>query len=331
MKATLRALLLASCIGNAYAATPAVSGNIMWTHQQSDRAAVVAENTLSADLMAEGTVGAIGWLVHAEGNTTPDDRGPSALGAHGAAGVATDSRGNGRIQISEAYLSTKLFDGILYGGLIDLTSLADASDVANDETIQFLNNDLIHNTTIAFPDYDLGLVWTSERLTVLIGKNNGLADENGDYQRLFTLTNPHTGTFLLAETSLTTAANPIRIGIWKHDYQDNNKAGWGAYLNTDQTLGGLDWNLRLGWANDTAQDAARFASLAAQKSWQRWTLGLGHAATFGSGPRHAADRHVSEGYLRYAVNAHFDVSADVQRISEQTDTWVYGTRVLWHF
>ncbi|SIO10696.1 hypothetical protein SAMN05443662_1483 [Sulfurivirga caldicuralii] len=315
---------------SATAAAPAeVSGNLMWTHQRSDLGAVKPENTLSGDFLAEGHWKQIGWLVHLEGNNTPDARGPSALGAQAAAGVATDKDGEGRIQLSEAFASFGMLNGQLHIGLIDLAGFADTSDVANDETTQFLNADLVNNSTISFPDHDLGLAWTSARLNILLAKNTGLADNGSDYHRLFSLTNHRTGIFTLAETHWLNES--LHIGAWYREGAEDEKDSWGTYLTTDQSLGGLDWNLRLGWADDTAQDAARFASLAAQKSWNRWTLGLGHATTLGSGPLNAPDRHMSEGYLRYRINAHWDISADVQFIRQQTDTWVYGARALWHF
>ena len=322
-------LLLGLIVSTAQAAS--FSGNVMWTYQQSDRAGVVPETTLSSDLFADGTFKQIGWGVHVEGNTTPDARGPSALGAQAAAGVAMDTKGNGRMQVSEAFLSTPLLGGTLYGGLLDLTGFADTSDVANDETTQFLNNDLTNNTTIAFPDYDLSLVWSSERLTLILGNNAGLADSNGNYQALFKMSELRSGTFFLAETTVDTPLKPVRAGVWKRDLPDNGKTSWGAYLNTDQSLGGWDWNLRLGWAEESAQDAARFISVAGQKSWQRWTLGLGHATTVGSAPRRASDRQVSETYLRYTLNHHWHLSGDVQRIEQEKTTWVAGLRLLWQF
>lgn len=264
-------LLVGLVVSTAQAAS--FNGNVMWTHQQSDRASVVPETTLSTDLFADGTFKQIGWGVHVEGNTAPDARGASVLGAQAAAGVAIDTKGNGRLQVSEAFLSTPLFGGTLYGGLLDLTGFADTSEVANDETTQFLNNDLTNNTTIAFPDYDLSLVWVSERLTLILGNNAGLGDSNGNYQALFKISELRSGTFFLAETALDTPLRPVRAGMWKRDLPDSGKTSWGAYLDTDQSLGGWDWSLRLGWAEETAQDAARFVSLAGQKSWRRWGWG----------------------------------------------------------
>jgi len=335
MRNTLKSLLagaLLLCPLMVPAAPTALSSNVMWTHQRADQAAVVEESTLSADLFLQGTLQAIGWTIHLEANTTPDTRGPSALGAQAAAGVATDAQDKGRVQLSEAFASGPFLGGTLHGGLIDLTGFADTSEVANDETLQFLHNDLTNNATIAFPDYDLALAWSSPYLTLMVGKDAGLADSNGNYHRLFALSAHRSGAFALAEIHVNgPLPAPIHLGVWKRDRMADEKASRGVYLDTDQPWGTTRWNLRLGWADDTAQDAARFISLAGEKSWQRWTLGVGHAATLGSGPRHAPDRHVSEGYLRYAVDHHVELSSDVQYLSERRNTWIYGVRALWRF
>lgn len=40
---------------------------------------------------------------------------------------------------------------------------------------------------------------------------------------------------------------------------------------------------------------------------------------------------MSEIYLRYALNTHWHLSGDVQRIRQDNTTWVAGLRLLWQF
>ncbi|MBA1333320.1 hypothetical protein QQ73_20495, partial [Candidatus Endoriftia persephone str. Guaymas] len=93
----------------------------------------------------------------------------------------------------ELHYAISLASGELVAGLIDASSFLDASEVANDETAQFLGAGFVNNPTIEFPDYSLGAVWHYDAtvdhpgLTLLLSSSHGLADNDGKYDQLFDL------------------------------------------------------------------------------------------------------------------------------------------------
>ena len=68
------------------------------------------------------------------------------------------------IYVSRLYLAQGLLDEkvTIAAGKMDLTDFFDASEVANDENIQFLSSSLVNNPTIPFPDFAIGAVVRAE-------------------------------------------------------------------------------------------------------------------------------------------------------------------------
>lgn len=293
-----------------------------------------------------------------EASTTPRAAGVSGLipEANGDSGSAVDGNGEGRFQVSQLYYEMPFIGGQLRGGLVDLPAWLDTSDIANDETTQFLNTDLKNNPTIEFPDYTLGLVL--ERggagaipgFVVTVASSHGLGDNpNAAYSELFDVNDTGKGVFAVGELNWVIAHNVLRVGLWQSSADHANYDGVtldddasGIYLVLDSRTPWFNMNVRAGQADQEVMAAAQFVSLAFDRSFGKFHVGAGVARTGLSEDAPAGgDRTSAELYGRYTVMDGLDVSASVQNIknSQFDDTGttvdesvnVFGLRVQYGF
>ena len=170
----------------------AVEGGFTAIFQASDDKNIDAELTSSFDLVTTLPTGNGKWVIYVEGNTSPRTDGVSSLlgEANADAGSAMDRDGNGRLQVSEVHYFQPLGEGLLVSGLLDVTASLDTSEVANDETSQFLSSTLAGNPTIGFPDYRLGVGYNRETgedqgYSLSLTSCHGLTDNpNASYSQL---------------------------------------------------------------------------------------------------------------------------------------------------
>jgi len=166
----------------------------------------------------------------------------------------------------------------------------DCSAYANDENTQFLNNALINNPTIAFPDYGLGIVvlWTPSELWYV---SAATADAEADFRKsgFDTTFDGDDEFFYILEAGLTpqfdSAKGPLqsayRIGLWldRQDKQDlstgrTHRDNAGFYITFDQLFykensdpedtQGLGAFARYGLADEKVNEVAQFWSVGIQ-------------------------------------------------------------------
>lgn len=304
-------------------------GGITATYQQANDDRVEDEAFASADLVGVIPAGPGELTVYLEGNTTPETDGVSALlpEVNADAGSALDDDGDGRVQVSELHYTLPIGEARwLTVGLLDVTGFLDASDVANDETAQFLGGTFVNNPTIGFPDYTLGLVYgrapsdTPGYVLTLTG-SHGLADNPGaGYDELVELDRDEKGVFAAAELNWPLANGTVRAGIWantaEHDRLDGTgtDANRGIYASIDGSLSRVNWNVRLGAADQEVAEAARFASLALEYPYGENAVGAA-IGRIGASDELAGDRDDTthaELYARFAVAGGFEVTPNVQ-------------------
>ncbi|MDT8384468.1 MAG: carbohydrate porin [Gammaproteobacteria bacterium] len=275
----------------------AVEGGFTAVLQAADDRAIEPELGASFDLLTTLPAGAGKWVIYIEGNTSPRSDGASSLlgETNADAGSALDRDGNGRLQVSEAHYFHPLNGGLLVSGLLDVTSSLDSSEVANDETSQFLSSALVNNPTIGFPDYSLGVVYNREigedrGYSLALTSSHGLADNpHASYAQLLDVDADGKGLFAAAEGQWPLDGTRLHAGAWVNtadhtrlDGGSGTRQNYGLYLTVDGRLATGQWNLRAGLANDQVSPASRFLSAALEtplRQINRASLGLGVAYT----------------------------------------------------
>ncbi len=313
-----------------------VEGGFTATYQQASDDRIHDEATGSFDLLASFPNGMGHWSIYIEGNLSPRENGVSTMlgEANADAGTALDQDAKGRLQVSELHYAMSFDKSHLTLGLIDPSCTLDASDVANDETSQFIGASFVNNPTIAFPDYALGGCFhykeTANRpgLNIVLTSSHGLADNpNASYSELVDLDAEGKGHFAVAELYWTTTISRWHIGIWsnnaRHEYLDGSgQTGHnrGAYLSTDHYFGETKLNLRIGAANNEVSAAARFAALALETPLLGQALGIGFAHTNVSDKLKTAsgsgidDTQQAEAYIRFAPANNWHITPSIQQI-----------------
>jgi len=307
-----------------------VEGGVTVTYQYADDSRLDDEVLGSADLVATVPAGPGEWVIYVEGSATPNTAHVSqVLGeANGDAGSALDRDGKGRVQVSELHYVLPLDGASLTIGLMDTKGFLDSSEVANDETAQFLGTTLVNNPTIEFPDYTLGAAYHHEpadggvgMVGVLVG-SHGLADNpNRSYSQLVDVGDNGKGVFAAGELYWPRSNRTYRFGVWvnskdhaKLDGSAGSESNYGAYAVADGAAGKLKWNLRLGAANDKVSQAATFAGIAFEYPVMGSTLGAGLTHTGASSKLGSSsdDTVQAEIYARFDLSNSLHITPSVQ-------------------
>jgi hypothetical protein len=308
----------------------AVEGGLTAVFQTATDKHIDSELVTSFDLVTTLPRGNGKWVVYVEGNTSPRTDGVSTLlgEANADAGSALDRDGNGRLQVSELHYFQPFADGLLVSGLVDVTSTLDSSEVANDETHQFLSAPLVNNPTIDFPDYSLGVVYNRETgpdrgYSLALTSSHGLGDNSdASYAQLVDINAEGKGVFAAAEGQWPLATTRLHLGMWLNsagharlDGGAGTEHNYGLYLGVDGRLGRGMWNLRVGLANDQVSPTSRFLSAAVERPLSQATLGLGLAYSGLSAQDTTAQQDnslLAEAYLRFVPRDDVSLTPAVQ-------------------
>lgn len=311
-----------------------VEGGVTITAQHVDDSRIDNEALISIDLLTTLPAGRGEWTVYVEGNSSPlADAVSSNIGeANGDAGSATNRDDKGRFQVSELHYTLPVGEASLTLGLMDTSAFLDGSEVANDETSQFLGSTLVNNPTIEFPDYTLGAAYTRELLqdtlnfTIVVASSHGLGDNpDKSYSQLLEVDQRHKGLFAAAEIGYSLSDTYIRIGGWINTKDHSNLDGSGngrenssgVYTSIDGKLNEASWNLRAGLADDEVSQAQEFIGIALEHPFMGSTLGAGitHTGLSDKGASAGQD-HTTQGelYLRYEYSDQLHISPSLQWI-----------------
>ncbi len=334
----------------------AVEGGLTFTWQGGDDSRARDELLASFDLSATLPLGSGELVAYFEGNVTPREQGVSSrfAEANADAGSALDGNGRGRLQLSELHYRLPLASSTFYLGLLDPARFLDASDIANDETRQFISADLVNDPSIALPDYTIGLAWHDNSdparadMTLFVSSSNGLADNpDASYRELLDLGADGKGLFTAAEFYLPHGDGIWRIGAWLNSAPharfdaSGERIASGLYASIDGRFGATHWNLRLGLADPRVVEAARFIGIALSRSVgaaDAWGLGWTHT---GLSP-HARDAGFGdiehgEFWWRHGFESQLTLSASLQWLrnsgfeTANGEVWVTTLRATWSF
>jgi len=297
----------------------------------------------SLDLVAHLPMGSGYWTLYVEGSTTPAANGVGAWlpQANADLGSALNAKGHGRVQLSVIHFTHPFAGGALSLGLLDAAGFLDRSEVANDETRQFLALEFVNNPTLKRPDYHLGAAWhfnATRRhpgLTLVAGSSHGLAENGGRYDELVKVSAPDKGLFFAAEGYGYISRYLWRIGLWANTAPtDHQKHHGGVYFNLDGNEERLRWNLRAGAADAGSNDPKAFLALAGETSLKTAALGVGVAwSRFPRAmPTHENQFHI-ESYLRFDITRNLCISPHLQWLwpspqdSGPKAIWILGVRL----
>lgn len=307
-----------------------VQAGATFTFQTSNDSRLEDEGLLSVDLTAEVPMGPGKLLTYVEGNISPREGGVSSLveEVNGDAGSALDGQGKGRLQVSEIHYTQRIGQNILTVGLLDPDCRLDNSEIANDETSQFLGNAFVNNPTIAFPDYTLGGCMHVHQglapygLNLLVTGSHGMADNPGrSYSELVDVGAKGKGVFAGVELYRQTAYGIWRLGFWQNtadnDYVDGSGQvddNSGIYLSGDYIRDNYGLNFRLGIANEDVSEATSFASMAFEKHLGDATLGIaaGYTGVSDEVVNTKGDITQSEVYYRFGLSNALALTPSVQ-------------------
>lgn len=255
--------------------------------QQASVPSLEPAASLSLDMAITVPHGPGYWTLYAETATTPRQAGIIARvpEINGDAGGALDGNGRGRLQISELHYVRQTAEHTLLVGQLMADGYLDQSDIAGNETEQFLATPFVHNPTIAFPDAAPGGLWHSHATTthpghtLLLAASHGLQDNpRHRYRELYSLGEAGKGIFAAGEMYWRDAVHTLRLGIWHNSARlptaHGSTATYGGYLSLDHQAAPLHWNLRLGLAHAPAGRARGFIALALERPLGSGTLGM---------------------------------------------------------
>jgi porin len=312
--------------------TAEISAGTTMTLQHASDSRLDDELLASVDIVSAIPTRNGQWLLYVEGNTSPRQQGISSLlpEANQDAATAVDRDGHGRLQVSVLHYLWYLGQNALVVGLINPAGPIDNSDIANNETSQFLATTLVINPTIAHPDYALGMVYfykpehSKLDFTFLLSSSHGLTDNpNRSYAELVDVTAAGKGVFACAELVWRGAQHTWRSGVWVQTAGNaylngsaNTADNYGVYLNSDHLLGQFRLNLRLGLANPKLSEAAQFIGLAMDHALGKNHAGLGYTYTFVSDEVGAGkgDRIQLEAYYRVDLADNLSITPSLQHI-----------------
>ncbi|MCH9697059.1 MAG: carbohydrate porin [Gammaproteobacteria bacterium] len=291
---------------------------------------------------------------------SPSGRGiASQLGiANADAGSALNSCGNGRLQLSELHYVLPFAQGEVYLGMLDPTRFLDGSDIANDETQQFLGAGFVNNPLIDFPDYTLGIAYhytasaNQPGFAVFLSSSNGLGDNSSaSYGQLINVHDKEKGLFSAAELYYPWKKIKFRSGLWLNTAikpQINNPTekakNYGIYTSIDASEGQHQWNLRYGYTNPDVTASNHFVAIAYQYQFKQAALGLGLAhqrMTHQSADSSNTPNTQAELYLRINPAPGLSISPSIQYLHGQSSSqtpqqlskrnWVAGLRLSYYF
>lgn len=293
--------------------------------------AVEDDTSLSADLYARYFAKNFTVNSHIEVNSTPKTKGMASVirQSNADAGTALSKNNQGRLQLSELYLSLPYEKNTTFHiGLLNSTVFFDTSLIGNNENTQFIASDFVNNPVIDFPDYALAGVVEYQFSAInttrfMASSTNGLADNpNRDYSSLFEVNSDNKGVFCILETQWQTDNTLFETGAWLHngdhraldDANNKHLKNYGAYLTAAQSFGKQTMEMRAGIANERVSAAKDFVSLAYQIALRGWTLGTAYGYTEiskYSSMRHDAAQEV-EVYGKHMIGKYFSLTLSVQ-------------------
>lgn len=336
----------------------AVDFGVVSVFQHADDSSIDDDATVSADLVAKRQVGPGTLLVYIEGASRVRGNDVSAIvpDANADAGSALTGGGDGRVQLSETHYTLEGQQGFVTAGLVDPAAFFDTSEVANDETTQFLSASLVNNPTIGFPDYTIGAVGginlkETGLLRVMIAGSHGLGDnEHPYYSELVELDQKGKGVFSVLQFERAGNDKTARIGGWlngaMHPYADgtDKKAyNYGLYGLLEGVISDLHWNVRAGIANTDVSTVRNFVSAAAEHQLGPAAVGAGLAwgrVNLTDCPGEKDDAAQAEVYARFDLPQGFHLTPSIQWLkhggmgtadSSIDDVAVVGLRLGWNF
>jgi len=238
------------------------------------------------------------FYILAEGSWT-DTTGIDAVSVGSVFGVNGDAAGDRAMDVTELWYEQSLHDEsdvIVRFGKLDLTGgfecrgcpvAFDGSLYANDEASQFMNNALVNNPTIPFPDNGIGAVLYFSPADSGVYMSVGIADAQADAREtgFRTAFGDEDYFFSIVETGFTsylkTANGSLpgiyRVGFWYDPQPKGNsdstkmyRDDMGFYVSCDQGLvkenddaedsQGLGMFFRYGYAPSRTNDVSNFVS-----------------------------------------------------------------------
>lgn len=322
------------------------------TYQKANRAQVDNEMQFSMDVEFDYSNKGSGWFGWIEFSSDPDNNEVTQFfdDANSDAGTTEDATGNGRMQFSSLYYYQNDEDASINWlfGLAEVTTLVDASEIANDEVAQFLTAGLVNNTTIAFPDYALSgrfvfnNVLPSGNLVFLISSGHGLADNKGNYGKTLNPFKNNQGVFVATEYQWSGEDMSVSTGIWRNSLADSS--GW--YSTIDAKVSAIELNARIGFSDinppegtSLTEDNAdkQFAGLAIKYPLSQGELGIGWTYAKRHDIFDSRERNL-EAYVRYPVAEALFITPSIQLHNGQliegaiiNDTWISSLRIQQSF
>jgi len=268
---------------------------------------------------------------------------------HGVNDDAGDSGSS--LEVTEAWYEHYFCEErvVLTVGKIDPSSYVDGNAVANDETMQFLNDGLVNSLAIEFPEDNGAGVHVGVYPAEWIELNFTWAESDADWEDLFD------NSFGIAEVNIKPGLlerdGNYRLYVWTNgsdkaeiDGTDTDEDGWGVGVSLDQQLtDNVTVFLRAAYEDDDVYEVESAWSIGAEVRGTKWSrendvLGIAVAQAIVNDDLDPDDTEtLVEIYYNYAVNDQLSISPDIQIIdspggdSDNDTVVVLGARAQVNF
>jgi porin len=289
------------------------------------------------------------FFIHLEGGwTSSEGIDEHSIGSY--MGVNANAIGNRSADIVEAFYQFEPFEGLTFSaGKFDLTGFFDGNAFANDEGEQFINDGLVNNPSIPFPDYGLGVATTfnfAQNWYISAAAADAQAD--GRTTGFRTAFHDEDYFFFIAETGFNNSLQSkngllegnYRFGIWNDPQPKKNEDSaryyrddLGLYLSFDQMLyrpqeaqngQGLGLFARFGLCDGKRNDLNKFYSCGLQYKGifagrEQDVVGIGYAnggfTSRASGAFPERREQIVEMFYKCKLTENVDIAPDLQYIS----------------
>lgn len=306
-------------------ATSVVQGSIDGA-EVSGRGNEQTDASWSFDLEVEAPIGenglAFGLIEAGQGEGLTDELSVY----HGVNADAAD--GGSTLSVIEAWYEQACYDGrvMVTVGKIDLSNYVDGNAIANDETVQFLNDGLVNSLAIEFPADNGAGIHVGFYPNDWMELNFGWAEADADWEDVFD------NGFAIGEVNikpgLLEREGNYRFYAWyngsdkdKLDGSGTGEDGWGVGVSLDQQItDNITLFARLGRQDDEVYEVETAWSLGVEISGAKWNrendaVGIALAQAILSDDISPDDTEtLIEIYYSYALNSQVSITPDIQII-----------------
>lgn len=220
----------------------------------------------------------------------------------------------GRKYILEAWYHKDLEKFYFVIGIIDSAAFIDENLFANDELLQFMNSTFVNNPISPLPAYNPGTM-----LGLKMSKNK-------KFKMLYMDNSPNKGQFLAFEYIHRRNSLNIRPYFYTTVSTTIEKKKEGLAISTDYKIKSIGLFARVGRSTNSKNKFITTGLELEDFILKDSFLAIGYGYIYQN-----INQVIIEAYYKKELSQYFSFTVDIQYINEQTDIWIYGSRLNFIF